>query len=222
MPVRLPVEDNLPENLEQCHALVRELVRDIAQHQMRIDYLTRRLFGRRSERLEPGELTFFGERDFPGAEVPEGAAESQVPEHDEAARERSPRPSRCNGRRPLPKDLPRKRIEHDIAAADKICPECGCDKKRIGEETSEQLEYIPASYYVIEHVRPKYACPQCQGQVVVGEKPAQPIEKGLAGPGLLAHVITSKYCDHLPVHRGRRRSLRAMAWRYRERPCATG
>ncbi len=197
MPVRLPVEENLPENLAQCHALIRELARDIAQYRMRIDYLTRRLFGRSSERIDPSELTFFGEKDLLGAELEDKPAAEEV----EATEQAPARPSRRNGRRPLPKDLPRKRVEHDVSAEDKICPECGCDKKRIGEETSEQLEYIPASLYVIEHVRPKYACPQCQGQVVVGEKPAQPIEKGLAGPGLLAHVITSKYSDHLPLHR---------------------
>ena len=197
MPVRLPVEDKLPDNVEQCHTLIRELARDIGQYQSRIDYLTRRLFGRSSERIDPAELTFFGEKDLLGAPV-----EQEPPPQPSEATEPAPaRPSRRNGRRPLPKDLPRKRVEHDVSAEEKICAECGCDKKRIGEETSEQLEYIPASLYVIEHVRPKYACPQCQGHVVVGEKPAQPIEKGLAGPGLLAHVITSKYCDHLPLHR---------------------
>ena len=197
MPIRLPLSSRLPTDVPKCHELIRELARDIEQYQSRIDYLTRRLFGQRSERLDPGELTFFGEENFPGAEVEKAPGV----EEPEATEEAPTRPSRRNGRRPLPKDLPRKRLEHDVAAEDKVCPECGCDKKRIGEETSEQLEYIPASLYVVEHVRPKYACPQCQGQVVVGEKPAQPIEKGLAGPGLLAHVITSKYCDHLPLHR---------------------
>ena len=66
---------------------------------------------------------------------------------------------------------------------------------------SEQLEYAPASFFVIEHIRPKYACPCCQEGVTVAFKPAQPIEKGLPGPGLLAHVAVSKYCDHLPLYR---------------------
>jgi transposase len=173
------------------------MARDIEQYQSRIDYLTRRLFGRSSERLDPSELTFFGDTNFLGAEVEEEPAPQET-EETEKTRTSS---SRRNGRRPLPKDLPRKRIEHDVPAGEKVCCECGCDKKRIGEDTSEQLEYIPASLYVIEHVRVKYACPQCRGHVVQGEKPAQPIEKGLAGPGLLAHVITNKYCDHLPLHR---------------------
>jgi transposase len=72
---------------------------------------------------------------------------------------------------------------------------------QIGEEVSEQIEYQPAEFYIIEHVRPKYACKHCEGQVVVADKPSQPIEKGLAGPGLLAFVATSKYCDHQPLHR---------------------
>jgi transposase len=197
MPVRLPFEETLPHDIKQCHALIQELARDITQYQSRIDYLTRRLFGRSSERIDPSELTFFGDPNLPGAEV----EQDDATEETEEARETPAAPSRRNGRRPLPNDLPRKRVEHDAAPDEKICSECGCDKKRIGEETSEQLEYIPASMCIIEHVRLKYACPQCQGQVVVGEKPAQPIEKGLAGPGLLAHVITSKYCDHLPLHR---------------------
>lgn len=197
MPVRLPLEEKLPTDIKQCHALIREMVHDIGQYQSRIDYLTRRLFGRRSEQMDPGALTFFGDANFPGAEVEDEPA----PQEDETTEEAPARSSRRNGRRRLPKDLPRKRVEHDVAAEEKVCAECGCDKKRIGEETSEQLEYIPASLYVIEHVCPKYACPHCQSHVVQGEKPPQPIEKGLAGPGLLAHVITNKYCDHLPLHR---------------------
>ena len=201
MPVQLPLEEKLPEEITQCHALIHELVRDIGQYQTRIDYLTRRLFGRSSEQMAPAELTFFGEAIGSGVEAEEAALATTT----DAAEETPAQPSHRNGRRPLPKDLPRKRVEHDVPAEQKVCAECGCDKKRIGEETSEQLEYIPASLYVIEHVRPKYACPRCQGQVVVGEKPAQPIEKGLAGPGLLAQVITSKYCDHLPLHTPRKR-----------------
>ena len=66
--------------------------------------------------------------------------------------------------------------------ADKTCAQCGAPKKRIGEKTTEQLEYAPASLFVIDHIQPVYACPHCQEGVAVAPKPAQPIEKGLPGP----------------------------------------
>ena len=70
-----------------------------------------------------------------------------------------------------------------------------------GEEVREQLEYVPASLFVLQHVRPKYACQACQAHVVIAERLPEPIEKGLPGPGLLAHVAVSKYADHLPLYR---------------------
>ena len=85
---------------------------------------------------------------------------------------------------------------HELA-----CPCCGAARQRIGQETSEQLDYIPASLFVVEHIRPKYACKACEANVIVADKPTQPIEKGLAGPGLLAQTIVSKFCDHLPLYR---------------------
>ena len=181
----------LPTDLEQCHALIAAQAATIAQLSSRVDYLVRRLFGPRSERIDPDQLALFERED---QELPE----QQAVEEEET----KPQPKRKgHGRKPLPKDLPRKRVEHDVAPEQKVCPECGEDKTRIGEDVSEQLEYVPASFYVVEHVCPKYACKHCQEYVVQGAKPPQPIAKGLAGPGLLAHVITSKYCDHLPLHR---------------------
>lgn len=199
MPVVLP--EKLPESIEECHALLRELTRDNFQLLARIEHLLRKLFGRKAERLSDEENTFLKEL-FPQEESVEPQA-PEPPAAEEAAQEDSTikrRPG-SRGLKSLAKDLPRQTIVHDLSAEQKVCAECGCDKKRIGEETSEQLEYVPASLYVIEHVCPKYACPQCQGQVAQGEKPAQPIEKGLPGPGLLAHVIVSKYADHLPLNR---------------------
>ena len=87
-----------------------------------------------------------------------------------------------------------------MAEADKRCA-CGREKTRIGQDDSEQLEFIPASVYVLQHVRPKYACPACHDGVVQAPMPAMPIERGAVGPGLLAHLIVSKYADHLPLNR---------------------
>jgi transposase len=199
MPVVLPKE--LPTDVKECHELLLEQARDIECYQARIEHLLRKLFGRKSERLTEDENNFLKEL-FPEEErvEPQPPAEEAAPE-EKPANGSTPRRPGKRGLRSLPSDLPRERIEHDLPAGEKVCAECGCEKKRIGEQTSEQLEYVPASLYIIEHVCPKYACPACQGHVAQGEKPAQPIEKGLPGPGLLSHVITNKYADHLPLNR---------------------
>lgn len=103
-------------------------------------------------------------------------------------------------RRTLPDDLPREVIEHDIPEEDKQCP-CGCLKQRIGEEVSEQLEFIPAQLKVIAHVRFKYACNKCDEGVNMAPMPRLFLPKSMAAPGLVAHTIVSKYQDHLPLYR---------------------
>lgn len=191
---------DVPEDLAACRALILELHASLlekqrreAQLQAQVEQLLRRLYGPRAERVDPAQLVLFAQE------------LAQAPEPEAACEEEAPAPASTSkpghGRKPLPRDLPRKRVEHDVPAEEKICPECGAAKTRIGEEVSEQLEYVPASLFVIEHVRPKYACPCCQEHVSIAEKPAKVIEKGLPGPGLVAHVIVSKYCDHAPLYR---------------------
>jgi transposase len=103
-------------------------------------------------------------------------------------------------RRKLPAYLPREIIIHDISEEEKIC-DCGEQLVRIGEETSEQLKYIPAKISVIQHVRPKYACKPCQENVKIAAMPMLLLPKSIATPELVAHTIISKYCDHLPLYR---------------------
>lgn len=100
-------------------------------------------------------------------------------------------------RRPLPAHLPRESVVHAPAAA---CPRCGGTLRAIGEDISEMLDYVPAHWKVIRHVRPKCACDACQ-RIVQAEAPSRPIPRGIATPGLLAHVLVAKYCDSLPLHR---------------------
>jgi transposase len=102
--------------------------------------------------------------------------------------------------------LPVTRKVHDLAEADKPCPCCGKEREKIGEESSWQLEFIPGRFERIENVRIKYACKHCEQnaenpQITLAEKPMQPIDKGMAGPGLLAYVVTSKFSDYLPLYR---------------------
>ena len=109
-------------------------------------------------------------------------------------------------RKPLPKDLPREIVVHDLADEDKSCDDCGHELHRMGEDKSEQLEFIPAQVKVIEHVRPKYSCRHCeQNAIGVNIKqapvPASPIPKSVATPSLLSQIITSKYQYGLPLYR---------------------
>jgi transposase len=102
--------------------------------------------------------------------------------------------------------LPITRKVHDLAETDKACPCCGKVREKIGEESSWQIEFIPGQFERIEHVRIKYACKHCEQnaenpQTTLAAKPMQPIVKGMAGPGLLAYVVTSTFSDYLPLYR---------------------
>jgi transposase len=101
-------------------------------------------------------------------------------------------------RRPLPEHLPRQTQRHE--PKESACPDCGGGLRKLGEDVSEMLEYVPASFFVVRHVRPKLSCTKCD-HIVQAAAPSRPIERGVAGPGLLAHVLVSKYADHLPLYR---------------------
>jgi transposase len=192
----------LPDDLDAAHRLIRELLSTLRQQthlndklQHQLEQLLRQLYGKKSEKLDPDQLLLFA-REFLGATEPEG-----IPEPQPTTPTPAKRPVVGHGRRPLPATLTRKRIVQDVALEDRACPECGIERRAIGEEVREQLDYVPASLIVLQHVRPKYACAACAAHVVIAERLAEPIEKGLPGPGLLAHVIVSKYADHLPLYR---------------------
>jgi transposase len=201
--------DTLPHELAACHALIQvqreqldTAVRKIRQMEHQLQQLLRRLYGRSSEKIDPKQMALFAEM------LKE--LESQNPPTQPLTEEPHVPKGRTtgHGRRRIPDDLPRERVIHDLPDDEKPCPCCGTMRTLIGQETSEQLDYVPAKLKVIEHVRLKYICKDCEAktaeggpQIATAEKPLSPIEKGLAAPGLLAHVIVSKYTDHLPLHR---------------------
>ena len=203
--------ESLPSDLSQCHALlhhqdalieeltatVRLQEREKAQLLHRVQQLLQRIYGPRSEKIDPAQLLLFVEQALHAvqAQTHEASAESETADIEAAPKKKG------HGRHKPPVDLPRLPLEHPVSDADKVCAQCGRDKKRIGEDITEQIEYAPASLFVIEHIQPKYACACCQEGVTVAPKPPQPIERGLPGPGLLAHVVVSKYGDHLPLYR---------------------
>ena len=182
---------------------LRDERRENEQLQHRLDLLLRRLYGPRTERSDPNQPLLIPDAFEPLAPEP-GDAASPQPEPDNGPAKKA----RPHGRKALPKNLRRVPRVYELTEAERRCPECGECRVQIGSERSEQLDYEPATLFVVEHVRCTYACPHCEGQVVTAGKPAQPIKKGLPGPGLLAHVITEKYADHIPLNRQEHRLAR--------------
>jgi transposase len=259
--------ERLPDDVPTLKRMVLELLaslhqrdRDIEGLQHRLHLLLRRLYGPRGERINPDQLLLF-------AEPP--ASQDTAPALPEPAAGAKPkRRCRPHGRRRLPENLLREPRHHELSEAERACPACGQVRVDIGTDRSEQLDYRPASLFVVEHFVHKYVCPCCskqgsqapgkqaqpgqqsdampatqpappparpsaavtpapvspdhptadQGQrpqsppracrplgprevVIAAPKPAMPITKGMPGPGLLAHLIVSKYTDHMPLHR---------------------
>lgn len=175
--------------LVEAHDKLQHAAYQVAQ-------LRHQLYGRKSEKLKelqhptlPGfEQQVFDEK--------QGVNEEEDPE-EPAVQDKH---QKKTGRKPLPGHLPRERVIHDLPKVDQQC-DCGHPLHKIGEETSEQLDYIPAQVKVIQHVRYKYACKVCENTVKTAPAPAQPIPKSIATANLLAHVFVSKFDDHLPLYR---------------------
>ena len=196
----------LPEDIESAHRLIRELLQSLHQQahlneklQHQLEQLLRRLYGKKSEKLDPNQLLLFAR------EILQAGTTDIAPGPETTPESTTPEPAKLSikghGRKPLPACLPRKRVVHDVPLEERPCPECGEARQPFGEELREQLEYVPASLIVLQHVRPKYACPSCLAHVVIAPRFPEPIEKGLPGVGLLAHVAVGKYADHLPLYR---------------------
>ncbi len=180
-------------------AEIQRLVANNAALAHRIEVLSRRMFGTSSERLAPGQLLIAFETAQAEEQktLEEDALETALGEEtSHTPRPRRVRPSEKPGQRALPV----RTVSVEPAATDLVCG-CGQAKERIGEESSEQMEYVPASLHVVRTVRGKYACRGCQAGVVIAPLPAQGLEKSVAGPGLVGYVVASKFADHLPLYR---------------------
>jgi transposase len=195
----------LPNDIPTLQAMIAELLDALQKEQrereglqQRLDQLLRRLYGPKAERFDPRQPWLLPElAEANGTDPP--ATPASTNNHEPPNTTPVKRPG--HGRKKLPADLPRRRIEHVLPEAQRVCPDCGQVCQKFGEEVSEQLDYQPASLFVRQHVRFKYACAKCHDHVAVAPAPAAVIDKGLPGPGLLAQVTASKYADHLPLHR---------------------
>jgi transposase len=267
--------EHLPDDPATLKRMVLELLaplhardRDVEALRHRLNLLLRRLYGPRGERLNPDQLLLFAEL---AAGQDTAAAPPELP-----APSNPKRRCRPHGRRRMPENLPREARHHELSDAERVCQGCGQLRIDIGTDRSEQLDYRPASLFVIEHLVHKYVCPCCSRRpataqglqahltqqsepmpsrepgpqppppsdpmpaprpadagpvrifpgrqppdpsqrpqpqahplllrdpgavVIAAARPAMPIAKGLPGPGLLAHLVVSKYTDHVPLHR---------------------
>ena len=203
----------LNESAAQHQSVVAEFLQTIEDKdrkltalQRQIAELLKQIRGSRQEVIDPDQLMLFSvdelqqladeieQRKKQGEE-----SDSQGETPDAKPNEKSKR--KGHGRRPLPSHLQREVLRHELSDQERLCPCCGELRAECGVESSEQLEYVPAKWKVIQHDRVKYACRACQENVSIAVKPPQPIEKGLPGPGLCAHTTLSKFGDHQPLYR---------------------
>jgi transposase len=190
-------EPELPNDVESLKRLVLESRATVRNRDLEIEQLKlllakfrRMQFGRSSEQLDERinqlelsieELEASQAQDLPPSAPLEPARDKPV-------------------RKPLPARLPRETICHAPVPENAPCPSCGGKLRYLGEDVSEILERIPEQFKVIRHVRPKFSC-ACCSKIIQAPAASRPIERGIAGPGLLAHILTAKYCDHQPLYR---------------------
>lgn len=185
--------------VEQFTQTLEEKERQVAALEHQIKLLLQRIRGSRQERIDPDQLLLFSLEEL--QEIAEQLEQGQPDEDliDVAASQRRRKSPGRSGK--LPEHLQREIIRHELSEAERACPCCGEVRQEIGVESSEQLELIPAQLKVVQHDRVKYACRACEEHVAIADKPPQPIEKGLPGPGLCAHTVLSKFGDHQPMYR---------------------
>ncbi len=195
--MRVVEHTDLPDDVASLKQLVTTMRQALASRDIQIEHLKlllaklrRAQYGRSSEALDERinqlelsieELEASQAQDLPSPEPGELLKNKPV-------------------RKPLPASLPRETVSHPPVPAESACPGCGGKLRYLGEDVTEILERIPEQFKVIRHVRPKLSCTTCS-QIVQAPAPCRPIERSIAGSGLLAHILTAKYCDHQPLYR---------------------
>ena len=188
--------DTLKQLVLDAHRQVIERDEQIAERdeelkvlQSQLAYLKHKLFGKRSEKIDPQQLLLFNELQGRIDELQDNREQEEI----------TYKRRKGHGRQPLPDDLPTEDVVYPPQSTDCRC--CGEPMHVIGSEVTEELDYHPGNLFKRRHIRPKYACRECQEGVHIAPMPPRPIDKGIAGPGLLAHLLTSKYADHIPLNR---------------------
>jgi len=186
----------LKQMVQQLLEQMNDKTREVYDLKCQVDWLKRQMFGRKSEKMDPNQRLLF-EDAF--TVLAQELDQQQTPSTEEPSDKKRKTTntnanSNRNGRAPLPADLPRVKEYIDPVTLPN-------NTRCIGEDITEILEYIPASFYVHQFIRRKYVQTDGFGPVFMGPLPPLPIEKGRPGVGLIAYIIISKYCDHLPLYR---------------------
>ena len=202
--------EELKQRADTQEGLRQALELKLQQLQHELELLKKRYYGPRADRL--GSLQELGQMLLQFAEellqkpvnvedIPTDSTKQEPERELRWVRKRK-------GRRNLAafENLPIQTVIHELSQEERACDNCGQERREIGADTSWQLEYIPAHFQRLQHIRKKYACGHCESegegaQIAVAEKPESPVAKGMAGPGLLAYIVTSKYSDYLPLYR---------------------
>ena len=194
--------DETREKLETAQHSIKLTTLQIEKFNVQLGHLRRMKFGQSSERLalqaDQLELTLEDLEDLEDLEAEHAHAECVIKDHvpeDAPAQAAARKPRRA----PLPDHLPRDEVMH-VAPDAGGCSDCGGTMGKLGEDVTEVLEYVSGRFRVVRHVRPKLSCNRCDA-ISQAPAPALPVPRGRAGPGLLAHVIVSKFADHLPLCR---------------------
>jgi transposase len=212
-------EIELPADISSCHALILELLErldgkesDILCLKQRLQNLLRDRFGRSSEKLSPGQLLLFAQEltEILGREA---ATEQEQANGEQPSKQIEPRKKHGGGgRKPIPANVPRERKHYFPTEEQMVCQGCHASKTEIGIEIVEQLDYVPASFKVIEHCTHKFACKSCQEGVVQGKRPEQIHSGGRPTEGVIAQISTAKFADHLPLNRQEQIYAREGVW----------
>jgi len=203
--------DSIAAERDAAIAARANLEKKVTQLEAKVSELIEKLFGRKSEKVDPSQREF----EFATAQAQEEAGALPTPPHTEeapdgeapeepAGRTKKKKPRDDHGWRKLPKNLRRETVVHPPTAAELECDCCGGQRQSIGSpEITERLDYVPASLFVVEHVRDRLRCPTCQDGTAIPPLPPTPIgtSKGRPEAGLLAYLVASKFGDHLPLNR---------------------
>jgi transposase len=198
--VELPKD--LPDDPEQLKELVRRLAAERIDFLEKVQIIEQRYrelvkgkYGRKNEAFDADQLLLFALREA------DNIAEDNLAPAEAALGGASEAKKQGHGRRKPDDDMVVKTVVHDVPEAERVCPNCKCAREQFGQTVTRLLDYVPGFAFCWEHIRLKYICRTCPGNALIAPMPAQAIDRGMPAPGMLAYLATSKYADHLPLHR---------------------